>query len=264
MSGDPSRLDDLHAIVTGASRGIGRAAALELGRRGARVTAIARSQADLQSLMAELHDAGAPQPVFAVADMDDRASMLNVVASIVDVRGPVQVLVNNTGGPPAGRLLDAHDDDLLRALSRHLLVAHDLVRMILPGMKGRGWGRIVNVVSISVKEPLPNLGVSNVVRAAMAAWAKTLAMELPPGVTINSVLPGYTATERLHELAADAAAKGGTTAGEVEQAWARTVPEGRLGEPEEIAAAIGFLASPAASYVRGVTLAVDGGRLRSI
>ena len=122
----------------------------------------------------------------------------------------------------------------------------------------------MNVVSISVREPLQNLGVSNVVRAGMVAWAKTLSMELPPGITINSVLPGYTATERLHELAAQAASNQGSTVTEVEETWARSVPEGRLGEAQEIAAVIGFLASPAASYVRGTTIAVDGGRLRSV
>ena len=261
---DSSRLDDAHALVCGASRGIGRAICLELGRRGARVTALARTKEDLQSLMSELDAAGAPAPAFIIADMDDRQAMRNLVAPIVDVRGPVHVLINNTGGPAPGRLLDASEHELRGAFSRHVLAAHDLVRIILPGMRAAGWGRIVNVVSISVREPLQNLGVSNVVRAGMAAWAKTLSMELPAGITINSVLPGYTATERLHELAAQAATNQGSTVTDVEETWARSVPEGRLGTAEEIAAVIGFLASPAASYVRGTTIAVDGGRLRSV
>jgi 3-oxoacyl-[acyl-carrier protein] reductase len=214
--------------------------------------------------MSELDAAGAPAPAFIIADMDDRKSLRDLVAPIIDVRGPVHVLVNNTGGPPPGRLLDASEHELRGAFSRHLLAAHDLVRVILPGMRQAGWGRIVNVISISVREPLPNLGVSNIVRHAMAAWAKTLSMELPAGITINSVLPGYTATERLHELAAQAAANQGSTVTDVEETWARSVPEGRLGQPEEIAAVIGFLASPAASYIRGVSLAVDGGRVRSV
>lgn len=261
---DPSRLDDAHALVCGASRGIGRAVALELGRRGARVTALSRTKTDLQDLMRRLAELGAPAPAFVVADMDDRPALRDLVAPLVDVRGPVHVLVNNSGGPPPGSLLDASEHEIRAALSRHVLAAHDLVRIVLPSMRAAGWGRIVNVVSISAREPLPNLGVSNVVRAAMAAWAKTLAMELPPGITINSVLPGYTATERLHELAAQSAVNAGTTVDDVKEAWARTVPEGRLGSAEEIAAAVGFLASPAASYVRGTTLAVDGGRIRSM
>ena len=261
---DSSRLDDAHALVCGASRGIGRAACLELGRRGARVTALARTTEDLQSLMAELDSVGAPSPAFIVADMDDRKSLRDLVAPIVDVRGPVHVLVNNTGGPTPGRLLEASEHELRGAFSRHVLAAHDLVRIIVPGMRAAGWGRIVNVVSIGAREPLPNLGVSNIVRAGMVAWAKTLSMELPPGITINSVLPGYTATERLHELAAQAAANQGSTVADVEETWARSVPEGRLGGPEEIAAVIGFLASPAASYVRGTCITVDGGRVRSV
>ena len=261
---DLTRLDDAHALVCGASRGIGRAVALELARRGARVTALARTKSSLQHLMRELADAGANAPAFLVADLDDRPALRDLVAPIVDVRGPVHVLVNNAGGPPPGRLLDASEHEIRGAVSRHVLAAHDLVRIVLPGMRAAGWGRIVNVISISVKEPLPNLGVSNVVRAAMAAWAKTLSMELPPGVTINSVLPGYTATERLHELAATAASTAGSTVQEIEESWARTVPEGRLGTPDEIAAAVAFLASPAASYVRGITLPVDGGRIKSI
>lgn len=131
-------------------------------------------------------------------------------------------------------------------------------------MREAGFGRIVNVISISVREPLSGLGVSNTIRGAMAAWAKTLARELPPTITVNSVLPGYTATERLHSLARSAAERSGRTPEEVEAEWARSVPEGRLGAPEELGAAIAFLASPAASYVRGVSLPVDGGRLGGI
>jgi 3-oxoacyl-[acyl-carrier protein] reductase len=261
---DPSRLDDRHALVCGASRGIGRATALELGRLGARVTGLARSADDLKSLMQELHDIGAPAPAFVIANLDDRPALRDTIASLIDVRGAIEVLVNNAGGPPPGRILDASEHEIRAAISRHLLAAHDLVRLVLPGMRAVGWGRIVNIVSTSVKEPLPNLGVSNVVRAAMAAWSKTLAMELPPGITINNVLPGYTATERLQELAAQAAANGKTTVEAVRESWIASIPEGRLGAPEEIASAIGFLASPAASYVRGVSLAIDGGRTRSV
>ena len=261
-SGD--RLDGRHALVCGASKGIGRATALELGRRGARVTGLARSEPELVELAAELRALGAPGPAFVIADLDDRRSLRDAVASLIDVRGPIEVLINNAGGPSPGRLLDATDADILAALSRHLLASHDLVRLALTGMRQGGWGRIVNIVSISVREPLPNLGVLNIVRAAMASWSKTLAMELPPGITINSVLPGYTATERLESLAQRQATAQGVTAAEIESSWASAIPEGRMAEPWEIAAAVGFLASPAASYIRGVALAVDGGRLRTL
>ena len=161
-------------------------------------------------------------------------------------------------------MLEAREQDFLSPLRRHLLASHLLVRKLLPGMRKRGYGRIVNVISISVYEPVPNLGVSNTVRGAMAAWSKSLANELPPGITNNNVLPGYTDTPRLDELARAQAARGGRSKEEIRQDWIAPVPEGRLIRPEETAAAITFLASPAASGIRGVSLAVDGGRLRRI
>jgi 3-oxoacyl-[acyl-carrier protein] reductase len=176
----------------------------------------------------------------------------------------VHILVNNTGGPPAGRLLDATESDFLMALGRHLLASHLLVTRLLPGMVATGYGRILNVISISVREPIPNLGVSNVVRAAVASWAKTLSRELPPGITINNVLPGFTDTPRLASIAGSKAAKLGVTQDKAYAAMVAEVPEGRLGRPEELAATIAFLASPGGAYIRGTTLPVDGGRLRSI
>jgi 3-oxoacyl-[acyl-carrier protein] reductase len=179
-------------------------------------------------------------------------------------RGPVHVLINNTGGPKPGPLVDAEEGALLEAFGRHLLASHLLVRRVLPGMKSAGYGRIINVVSTSVKEPIPNLGVSNTVRAAVAAWAKTLSKELPPGITINTVLPGYTDTERLAALATGTAERTGKSVDDVRKGWLAVIPEGRVGRPEELGAVIAFLASPAASYVRGVTIPVDGGRLNGI
>lgn len=253
-----------HALVCGASAGIGRAAALALAGLGARVTALARSRDKLEALLPALREAGAPEALALVADLDDRLGLERAVAEHLERHGDVHVLVNNTGGPKAGPLLEAGEAALLEAFGRHVLAAHLLVRLALPGMRAAGWGRIVNVVSTSVREPIPNLGVSNTVRAAVAAWAKTLSKELPPGITINTVLPGYTDTERLAALAQANAERGGTTPDQVRAGWLASVPERRIGRPEELGAVIAFLASPAASYVRGVTLPVDGGRLNGI
>lgn len=253
-----------HALVCGASAGIGRAAALAIASLGANVSVLARRAELLESLLPELRRAGASAARALVADLDDRKRLVPAVERFLSAHGPVHVLVTNSGGPPAGRLLDAADTAFEAAIGRILLASQQLVQLVLPGMQAAGFGRIVNVLSLSVREPIANLGVGNTVRGAMAAWAKTLAGELPPGVTINNVLPGYTATERLWSLAEVMAARAGKTREEIAAAWVEAVPEGRLGEPAEIAAAIAFLASPAAAYVRGQSLAVDGGRIRSL
>lgn len=253
-----------HALVCGASAGIGRAGALALAARGASVTALARRRERLESLVPELRAAGASGARALEADLDDRSGVREQVIRLLEEAGPVHILVNNTGGPPSAPLLEAEDEDFLAALGRHLLGAHMLVRLVLPGMREAEYGRIVNVLSLSVREPIPGLGVSNVTRAAMAAWAKTLSRELPAGVTINNVLPGYTDTERLQELAPVMAERRGMSAESLREQWIASIPEGRLGAPEELGEVIAFLASPAASYVRGVSVPVDGGRLGGV
>lgn len=254
-----------HALVCGASAGIGRATAFALAARGAELSILARRRARLDAMADELREAGAPKVHVLVADLDDRAGLMSIVRQHLERFGAIHILVNNAGGPPSGRLLDVDQEDtFLVPFGRHVLASHLLVRQLLPGMEADGYGRIVNVISTSVKEPIPNLGISNIVRAGMAAWAKTLSRELPPGVTINNVLPGFTDTERLASLKEQMAKNQGKKEKAVEQGWIAATPEGRLGRPEELGETVAFLASPAAGFIRGQSLAVDGGRLQSI
>lgn len=258
-------LQGKHALVCGASSGIGKAAALALAGRGAVVTGLARDRAALEKLLPELEQAGAPAAHALPADLDERDDAMRRVERHLAKHGPVHILVNNAGGPPSGRLLEVADEAaFLVPFGRHVLASHRLTRLVLAGMEEAGYGRIVNIISTSVREPIPGLGVSNIVRAAMAAWAKTLNRELPRGVTINSVLPGYTDTPRLASLKSQIARRTGQSEAEVMAGWVDATPEARLGRPEELGEVIAFLASPAAGFVRGVVLPVDGGRLMGI
>lgn len=253
-----------HALVCGASEGIGRAAAHELALLGADVTVLARRAEVLRDVVASLPARGGQAHGWLAADVSQLDALGERVRALVAGRA-VHILVNNTGGPPGGpahaATLGAYSD----AFARHLLAGQTLVAAVLDGMRAARWGRIVNVVSTSVREPIPGLGVSNTVRAAVAGWAKTLSRELAPqGITVNNVLPGYTRTSRLAQILADRAAASGQSEADVAEAMQRTVPAGRFAEAHEVAAAIAFLCSPAAGYVNGVSLAVDGGRMQSI
>jgi len=254
----------LHALVCGGSSGIGRAIALALAHQNASVTVLARSEDKLLALLPELEAAGAASVRAVIADLDDRPGLCDQVASLLAEAGPVHVLVNNAGGPPGGPILEATESEFLAAFARHVLASHLLTQMLLPGMRAAGYGRILNIVSTSVKEPIPNLGVSNTTRGAIASWAKSVSRELPSGVTINNLLPGFTDTERLESLGKGQAERRGVSLDEVKAGWLAQIPEGRLGRPEELAAMAAFLASPAGAYVRGQSIAVDGGRLRGI
>ena len=257
-------LEGRRALVTGASAGIGRAAALALAARGCSVAVLARSASKLDGLVGDLRAAGAPDAWALQGDLEDRAALRPAIEAQLKAHGPVHILVNNAGGPPGGAILDAKETDFLLAFGRLLMAPHLLTQLLVPGMKAEGYGRIINVVSTSVREPLPNLGVSNTVRGATASWAKTLAKELPPGITINNVLPGATATERLEKLELANAERTGRTLEQVRAEMVKTIPEGRVAEAKEIAALIAFLASPAAAYLRGQSIAADGGRLNAI
>lgn len=254
-----------HALVCGASEGIGRAAAHELALLGADVTVLARRAgvlAEVVEALPRVH--GGQRHGCLAADMDDTGGLAAAVQALVS-GSRVQVLVHNSAGPPGGALHEAAPAAFEAAFRRHLLAGQVLVQAVLPGMREAGFGRIVNIVSTSVREPIAGLGVSNTVRGAVAAWAKTLSAELAQGgITVNSVLPGFTRTGRLASLVAGNAARSGRSEAEVEAGMLATVPAGRFAEAAEVAAAIAFLCSPAAAYVNGVALAVDGGRMRSI
>lgn len=250
-----------HALVCGASQGIGFAAARELASLGAKCTLLARNEARLKAAVAALPGEGHS---FLVADFTDPMSVSEAAEKAAALQ-PVDVLINNTGGPPGGPAHAADPQDYLSAFNQHLICNQRLVQAVLPSMRTTGGGRIVNVISTSVKQPLDGLGVSNTVRGAVANWAKTLANELgPDGITVNNVLPGATRTARLDQIAEAKAAKTGTTPDQVLSNMANAVPLKRLGEAHEIGAAIAFLCSPAAAYISGVNLPVDGGRTRSL
>jgi 3-oxoacyl-[acyl-carrier protein] reductase len=253
-----------HALVCGASQGIGRAAAIELAALGARVTVLSRRAEALREVLAELPAPQHGAHDLVAVDAGDTATLQSTVAALVSA-SPVDILVNNSGGPPPGPVLGASLSDFDSAVRAHLYANHVLAEAIVPSMRDAGWGRIVNIVSTSVREPIPGIGVSNVTRGAVAAWAKTLSRELAPfGITVNNVLPGSTRTPRIEEIIAARATKTGEDADEVRAAMTADIPAGRFAEPAEIAAVIAFLCSPAAGYVTGVSLPVDGGRTRSI
>jgi len=254
-----------HALVCGGSQGIGHAAAIELAKLGADVTLLARSPGPLETALRALSKTHAKQQHATIAvDMSDHASLGANVEALVGTR-PVHVLVNNTGGPPGGPAHTATTDAFLAAFNQHIIAAQVVLKAILPGMRAASYGRIVNVISTSVKEPIKNLGVSNTIRGAMASWSKTLATELGPfGITVNNVLPGYTKTARLEQILADRSKATGKTEDEVAQTMLATVPAGRFAEAADIAAVIAFLATPAAGYVNGINVPVDGGRTLSL
>jgi 3-oxoacyl-[acyl-carrier protein] reductase len=253
-----------HALVCGASQGIGRAAAIELAQLGASVTLLARSREALESVLAELPRPASQTHAWIAVDMNDHAALRAKVEATAQTK-PVQILLNNTGGPPSGPAHAASLDDFRIAFNQHLIAAQIVLQAVLPGMRGSGYGRVINVISTSVKEPIKNLGVSNTVRGAMASWAKTLAGELGPfGITVNNVLPGYTKTRRLEQILSDRANATNQPQEAVAKAMLATVPAGRFAEPNEIAGVIAFLATPAAAYINGINVPIDGGRMQSL
>jgi len=249
------------ALVCGSSQGIGRAAATELAAMGARVVLLARSEEALKSTCSSLPTPNGQQHHYLAADFSNPAQVASVVDAFVKTGNPIHILVNNTGGPPGGPIVNATIEAFLTTFNQHLLCNHLITQAVLPGMKEAKFGRIINIISTSVKQPLKGLGVSNTIRAAVANWSKTLSVEVAPfGITVNNVLPGATATQRLSSIIENKSQKQNHTIDEVEQEMLAEIPAGRFGKPEEIAAAVAFLASPAAAYINGINIPVDGGR----
>jgi 3-oxoacyl-[acyl-carrier protein] reductase len=253
------------ALVCGSTQGIGKATALELARLGASIILLARNEEKLQTTLLELDTTRGQQHSYLVADFSNPEQLNKILTGCFSSGKKVHILINNTGGPKGGAIKDAKVEEFLLAFNQHLICNHVLVQAVYPIMKEEGYGRIINVISTSVKQPLPNLGVSNTIRGAVANWSKTLANELGGfGITVNNVLPGATNTARLQSIAQIKAEQYNETVDAVFTEMASETPMKRIAQPEEIAAAIAFLASPAAAYINGVNLPVDGGRTKSL
>ena len=249
------------ALVCGSTAGIGKSIAHELASMGAEITLLARNEEKLKKEVMELPSDG-QQHAYLQADFSNLESLEK---ALLRLESPIHVLINNTGGPPAGPIAEAKLQEFQDAFAMHLLCNHMLVQRVKEGMIADGYGRIINIISTSVKVPLKGLGVSNTIRGAVANWAKTMANELGPyGITVNNVLPGATATERLSSIISNKSNKTGKSEEEVQKTMESAVPLGRVAQPEEVAAAAAFLASPAASYINGINLPVDGGRTGSL
>lgn len=253
-----------NALVCGSTAGIGKETALLLAKLGATVTLVARNEEKLKNTLSELSKEHNQKHDYLTADFtnpDDLKAKVNEAVK----KKTYHILLNNTGGPKGGPIISAGTEEFTNAFSMHVVCNQILAQALTPGMKDAGFGRIINVISTSVKQPIGNLGVSNTIRGAVASWSKTMANELGEfGITVNNVLPGFTATGRLDEVIANRVKQTGKSAEEISKMMQNTVPAKRFGRPEEVANAIVFLASEAAGYINGVNLSVDGGRTKSL
>ncbi|MGV3538404.1 MAG: SDR family oxidoreductase [Rufibacter sp.] len=258
-------LHQKHAIVCGSTQGIGKACALELAQLGATVTLVARNEEALQQTLQELDTAAGQHHRYVVADFTNPHQVQERITAHLNQTRQAHILINNTGGPAGGPALDATVEEFEKAFAAHLLCNHLLVQAAVPYMQEAAYGRIINIISTSVKQPIKGLGVSNTIRGAVANWAKTLSFELAPfGITVNNVLPGATVTARHHSLIETRMQRTGLSREEIEKEMKAGIPANRFAEPEEVAAAAAFLASPAAGYINGINLPVDGGRLGNL
>jgi 3-oxoacyl-[acyl-carrier protein] reductase len=253
-------LKNKNALVCGSTQGIGKAIAIELAVSGANITLFARNKEKLKETVQELDTTKGQKHNYLVADFFDNELVSGQINSYINKGNSIHILVNNTGGPPHGTAIDSDPELFLKGFKAHIVNNQNLARAVTPGMKAAGFGRIINVISISVKTPIPGLGVSNTIRGAVASWAKTLASELGPfGITVNNLLPGYTKTSRLVELFTKKAEEAGIDHAEFEKQTAEKIPCRRIANPEEMGYAVTFLSSEQASYINGINLPVDGG-----
>lgn len=252
-----------NALICGSSAGIGKATAIELASLGANITLVARNEEKLKQVLSELASENGQEHNYLVADFSNPNSLKETLSNGISKN--YHILLNNTGGPKGGPIFSADLSEFTDAFAQHLLCNQTLVQAVVPGMKEEGFGRVINIISTSVKQPIEGLGVSNTIRGAVANWSKTLATELGPfGITVNNVLPGATATERLDQIMINIGKKIGKSPEEAGELMKSIVPARRYAQPEEIAYAVAFLASEAAGYINGINLPVDGGRTKSL
>lgn len=257
-------LEGKKAIICGSTQGIGLAIAEELALLGADCTLMARNEESLKESVAKLDTQLRQQHGYLVADFNKPDDVKKIVEEYM-AKNAVHILINNTGGPAAGPIIEATEESFLDTFNQHLICNHILTKAVVPCMKKEGYGRIINIISTSVKIPLKNLGVSNTIRGAVASWSKSMANELGQyNITVNNVLPGFTSTQRLSTLIENMAKRGNTVVDIVEKNMMEEIPMKRFADASEVAAVAAFLASPAASYVNGVSIPVDGGRTGSI
>jgi 3-oxoacyl-[acyl-carrier protein] reductase len=258
-------LTEKTALVCGSTQGIGRASAEELALLGANVTLMARDEDKLKEVVDTLDTSLGQLHRFVVADFADTEGVKKAMEDYLRLVPDIHILVNNTGGPGGGPILDAEPEQFLKTFQMHLINNQIIAQAVVPSMKRAGFGRIVNIISTSVKQPIVGLGVSNTIRGAVANWAKTMSLELGQyGITVNNVLPGYTKTGRLDQVLGMRAEAQGNTADEVAAKMESEIPIGRFAEPEEVAAAVAFLCSPAAGSISGINIPVDGGKTGSL
>jgi 3-oxoacyl-[acyl-carrier protein] reductase len=253
------------ALVCGSTQGIGRATAVELALLGANVVLMARNEQALKTTLGDLDTTKGQQHRYVVADFSQSGAVQMAIAKHLAQFPELHILVNNTGGPAGGPLLDAKAEEFVQTFHNHLLNNQALVQAVVPAMKRAGYGRIVNIISTSVKQPIVGLGVSNTIRGAVAQWAKTLSLEIARfGITVNNVLPGYTTTARLEAVLRMRAKTAGKTEEEMADQMESEIPTGRFVTAEEVAAAVAFLYTPAAASINGINVPVDGGKTGSL
>jgi 3-oxoacyl-[acyl-carrier protein] reductase len=258
-------LSGKRAVVCGSTQGIGKAIAVEFASSGASVVLVARNEETLRAVLRELPADKKQNHNFIVADFSEPELLRGKMKNFVSENPPVHILVNNTGGPKGGEIHKAETSEFEETFRNHLICNQIMVQALYEGMKKEKYGRIINVISTSVKQPIKNLGVSNTIRAAVANWSKTLSVELAPfGITVNNILPGATKTERLNSIFEARAKASGKSPEEIKTEWLAEIPAGRFAEPSEPAYAAAFLASPLAGYINGINLPVDGGRLNCL